>query len=70
MKFYEFFLRERGLDVNYIESKDKRADIRTLIEYLKEKGIGEIHYCDVTDNWLEKRILEQVQLALIHSLSR
>jgi deoxyribodipyrimidine photolyase-related protein len=68
MKFYEFFLKERGLDVNYIESKDKRADIRTLIEYLKEKGIGEIHYCDVTDNWLEKRILEQVLISHIKAV--
>jgi deoxyribodipyrimidine photolyase-related protein len=56
MKFYEDFLSKKKLKVNYIESNDKLSDVRKLIPYLIEEGFEEIHFCDVADNWLEKRI--------------
>jgi deoxyribodipyrimidine photolyase-related protein len=56
MKFYEDFLTKKGFKVNYIESKDELSDVRKLIPHLIEKGFTEIHFCDVADNWLEKRI--------------
>lgn len=56
MKFYEDFLTEKNLKVNYIESKEDVSDVRKLIPHLIEKGFEEIHYCDPADNWLEKRI--------------
>lgn len=56
MKFYESFLREKGLKVKYIESNQRLADVRNLIPNLIELGFAEIHFCDVADNWLEKRI--------------
>lgn len=56
MKFYEKFLTEKGFQVNYIESNQELADVRKLIPSLIEQGFTEIHFCDVADNWLEKRI--------------
>jgi deoxyribodipyrimidine photolyase-related protein len=56
MKFYESYLREKGLKVSYIEANEELADVRKLILHLLENGVTEIHFCDVADNWLEKRI--------------
>ncbi len=56
MKFYENYLREQGLEVIYIESNSELSDVRNLMPHLLENGVTEIHYCDVSDNWLEKRI--------------
>ncbi|MEZ5347535.1 MAG: cryptochrome/photolyase family protein [Pyrinomonadaceae bacterium] len=56
MKFYENFLKENDLKVNYIESGNKLSDIRELVPYIIDKGFEEIRFCDVADNWLERRI--------------
>ena len=58
MKAYQHSLKEKGYDVTYIEAKEKISDVRQLLPYLKKKGVLEIHYSDVTDNWLDSRILE------------
>lgn len=59
MKAYQHHLQSKGYVVSSIEAKEKIADVRNLLPYLKKKGISEIHYCDVTDNFLEKRIIKQ-----------
>lgn len=56
MKFYERHLLAQGFVVEYIESTDSRSDVRDLLRELKRKGIGEISFCEVADNWLDKRI--------------
>lgn len=56
MKFYESYLRNLGMDIEYIESNDERSDIRNLLTYLKKRGISKINYIEVTDNWLNRRI--------------
>ncbi len=56
MKFYERHLRENGAKVEYVESSDELSDVRKLIPHLIKNGVLEIHFCDVSDNWLEKRI--------------
>jgi deoxyribodipyrimidine photolyase-related protein len=61
MKAYEHYLKEKECEVTYIEAKEKIADIRQLLPHLKKKGISEIHYGDVTDYWLEKRISQQAE---------
>ena len=58
MKGYQRFLESKGYAVTYIEAKEKVSDIRVLLTDLKQKGISEIHYADVTDYLLEKRIAE------------
>jgi deoxyribodipyrimidine photolyase-related protein len=58
MKGYQRFLESKGYAVTYIEAKEKVSDIRVLLTDLKQKGISEIHYANVTDYLLEKRIAE------------
>jgi deoxyribodipyrimidine photolyase-related protein len=58
MKFYECYLREKGLEVVYIESNSELSDIRKLLIHLKQSGINELEYIDTTDNWIERRITE------------
>lgn len=56
MKFYQDYLERKKLKVIYIDSNNELSDIRSLIPNLKKNGIEEIHFADVADNWLEKRI--------------
>ncbi|NWF90345.1 MAG: cryptochrome/photolyase family protein [Ignavibacteriaceae bacterium] len=56
MKFYHDYLIQKNFKVNYIEANDESADIRKLLLTLNKNGINEIHFSDVADNWLEKRI--------------
>ncbi len=56
MKFYEGYLRGKGVTLVYVEANTELADVRKLIPSLIENGVTEIHFCDVADNWLEKRI--------------
>ena len=56
MKFYEQYLRESGVKVVYIDSSNELSDVQKLMPHLIEHGISEIHFCDVSDNWLETRI--------------
>lgn len=56
MKFYENYLREKGVKIVYIAANSELSDVRKLIQHLIENGVSEIHFCDVSDNWLEKRI--------------
>lgn len=58
MKGYQRFLESKGYAVTYIEAKEKVSDIRVLLTDFKQKGISEIHYTNVTDYLLEKRIAE------------
>ncbi len=56
MKFYESYLQEKNIIINYIDATNTLSDIRELIPHLAQVGINKIHYYDTTDNWLEKRI--------------
>lgn len=58
MKFYEKYLKDFGNNVNYIVSGEEHSDVRKLVEYLGKKGVKTVHYCDVTDDWLGRRIKE------------
>jgi deoxyribodipyrimidine photolyase-related protein len=61
MKAYRHFLESKGYEVTYIEASEKIADVRKLLPYLKQKGISEIHYADVTDYLLERRIAKKAK---------
>lgn len=61
MKFYENFLIGKGIVVNYVDSHSELSDVRTLIDYLHKRGFEEIHFCDVVDDWLNKRIISSSQ---------
>ena len=58
MKFYQDFVERKQLKLIYIDSNNELSDIRILIPRLKQNGIDEIHFANVADNWLDKRIKE------------
>lgn len=61
MKAYSFFLQREGYTVTYIEAHEKNADVRNLLSHLKEQGVSEIQYSEVTDYWLQQRLATQAQ---------
>ena len=63
MKFYESYLQREGRKVTYVEAHHSNADVRQLIAGLPQEGLHELEIIDVTDNWLEKRIIESVRKA-------
>ena len=68
MKSYAAFLVKLGKTVIYIDTLSENNDIRTLIQYLKEKGYHEIVFTDPTDDWLEKRIISSSKSLIIKKL--
>ncbi len=62
MKCYEKYLTSKNYKVKYVESGSDLSDIRKLIKHLKKENFSEIHFADVVDNWLEKRIKETASL--------
>jgi len=57
MKAYASFLQRHGYTVTYIEAHERNADVRNLLPHLKEQGVTEIQYSDVTDCWLQQRLV-------------
>ena len=58
MKRYADFLKQKGIQVHYIDAHSKCADIRDLLPQLREEGINSIHTVDVIDDWLSSRLSE------------
>lgn len=56
MQYYKQYLHEQGLTVHYIAATTDQSDIRVLLTELHRNGVNSIHYYDVCDHWLEKRI--------------
>lgn len=63
LKFYKDYLQKEKRQVVYIESNNEISDIRKLIPHLKQKGIDEINFTEVVDDWLQKRILNSAELS-------
>lgn len=61
MKFYEDYLKHKGITVHYIESIQPLSDIKQLLRHLSATGVTHVTYTDTTDNWLEKRITTAVR---------
>lgn len=56
MKYYESYLRNRGLKVNYIDSTSELSDIRKLLKESSFPASLQISLIDPTDDWLMQRI--------------
>jgi deoxyribodipyrimidine photolyase-related protein len=56
MKFYEQFLKDQGLQVQYIESIKAQNKIELVLEKLYSSKIKKIHIVDPVDNWLLYKI--------------
>ncbi len=58
MKAYEKHVQRLGCQVSYIESTSPWQDVRELIKHLHQNGVSALHYVEVTDNWLSRRIAD------------
>lgn len=58
MRAYENHLLQSSYKVHYIECIHPHHNIRQLIPHLAKQGYTTLHFSDVTDNWLDKRIRE------------
>jgi deoxyribodipyrimidine photolyase-related protein len=58
MKTYANYLASNKIQVEYIEAVNGLSDVRQLIPHLQKQKINEIHFADVADYWLKKRIVE------------
>lgn len=56
MRFYQQWLQQHGYAVNYIDSLANESDVRQLIAMLAAQGISNLHVCEVTDDWLRRRL--------------
>ena len=56
MQYYAMFLEKAGHVVQYIESNTPEAAVATLVERLQQKGVQEIHFADLTDDWLYQHL--------------
>jgi deoxyribodipyrimidine photolyase-related protein len=56
MRYYADWLKKKEIEVNYIEASSDLSKVTELIKKLHDTDISEIHYVEVVDDWLEKRI--------------
>lgn len=63
MQWYRDYLEHKGHKVNYVDSIDETADIRELVPLLSEQGVEHIHYVDVVDDWLHRRLTKACEKA-------
>jgi deoxyribodipyrimidine photolyase-related protein len=56
MQFYAAFLTDKKIVVEYIDAGNELNDIQKLILHFKQIKITGIHFADVVDYWLRKRI--------------
>ena len=56
MKFYQSYLKSKGVTVHYIDANSPFSDVRKLIPELDKKKISSLHIIDPCDDWLQKRI--------------
>jgi deoxyribodipyrimidine photolyase-related protein len=65
MRWFRTCLEDQNLKVGYIPAQKVHSDVRKLIPFLKNKGVTEIHYADVTDDWLSGRLKKAAEKAHI-----
>lgn len=58
MQFYKNYLEGKGIEVHYVESSEAHSDVRKLMPFLQKEKVQTVHYVDVTDNWLNKRLTD------------
>ncbi|NDF97964.1 MAG: cryptochrome/photolyase family protein [Chitinophagia bacterium] len=56
MKAYAKDLEQKGYKVHYVETLEKKADLRELLNWLASKKTDKIHYADTHDCWIEQRL--------------
>jgi deoxyribodipyrimidine photolyase-related protein len=66
MKVYADYLTAKKIKVEYIEATNELSDVRKLITHLHKQKISAIHFADVTDYLLRRRIAKACAAAGIN----
>ena len=61
MQFYYAYLKDKGLDVSYIECNLMDSDVRNLIDQLAQKNTTLINVVEFNDNYVQNRINKKCQ---------
>lgn len=61
MKAYEAMLHKKKVDTTYIEAAEKHSDVRGLGAWLKKQKITEVHYAELSDDWLSRRLTKTLE---------
>lgn len=56
MKTYAAALKNRKVTVEYIEATEEQSDIRNLGNHLAKQNVTEVHYAELSDDWLQRRL--------------
>jgi deoxyribodipyrimidine photolyase-related protein len=65
MQAYAASLRALGYVVHVVEAQSEHAHASKLPNYLKSKGITEVHYAEVVDDYLQRRLTKATATAQI-----
>jgi deoxyribodipyrimidine photolyase-related protein len=57
MQMYADRLIQQGYELRYIPATSADCDVRKLLVTIASAGIGELHYADVVDDWLQQRLV-------------
>jgi deoxyribodipyrimidine photolyase-related protein len=57
MRMYADYLIQQGYELRYIPATSADCDVRKLLGSIASEGIGELHYADVVDDWLQQRLV-------------
>lgn len=68
MRKYQTLLLSVGHQVHYIESHEPESDLRQLLLRLKEQGVQVVHCCEMSDDWLNKRMIKTCGLLGINKV--
>lgn len=62
MKFYAEYLTEKNFKVQYIDAISNECGVAGFVNYLARNNVGEIHYADVVDDWLRRRLTKAAKM--------
>ncbi|MCY7367331.1 MAG: cryptochrome/photolyase family protein [Chamaesiphon sp.] len=57
MRMYADYLIQQGYELRYIPATSADCDVRKLLVTIASEGIGELHYAEVVDDWLQQRLV-------------
>lgn len=67
MRFYETYLRKRGLQTRYVEFAEV-GETEQLARILNKENVSAAVYCDVADDWLENRFTKSCEAVGINAI--
>lgn len=67
MKAYEAALNKKKITTEYVEAAEKQSNVQQLGAWLKKQKITEVHYAELSDDWLHRRLKKTLEQHKIKS---